>query len=210
MKRILHFILSLSLLSVLIMGGLKISSFIDNKTSINSPDTVSDKTGDSYIGQCNDLYWSCESITETPKDAVFNNVYESVKTASKKQSRYYNSLNEYQKKIYDALDSQIISYPTNSAHISGVYLSQINKKEISEAIFSWFHSNPQIYWITSSTSFVNNPSTGEIIAVYMKSYEVNPDAFIEEVNKVKDSVLSFNSTYDRLHKLQEEICKLNC
>lgn len=209
MKRILHFILSLLLLSVLIMGGLKISSFIGNKTSINSPDTVSDKTGDSYIGQCNDLYWSCESITETPKDAVFNNIYESVKTASGKQSRYYNSLNEYQKKIYDALDSQIISFPTNSAHISGVYLSQISKKEISEAIFSWFHSNPQIYWITSSTGFVNNPSTGEIIAVYMKSYDVNPDAFINEVNKIKDSVLSCNGTYDRLHKLQEEICKLN-
>ena len=111
---------------------------------------------------CSDLYQNITAVKELPKDAVFETNSSNAKLADCKFSRYYTALNAEQKHLYDQIDAGIKTYPTNAANIYGVNFSRMSEQELFDTIWSWFYSNPDIYWITSACIYSYN-SHGDLI-----------------------------------------------
>lgn len=157
---------------------------------------------------CSDLYQNITAVKELPKDAVFETNSSNAKLADGKFSRYYTALNAEQKHLYDQIDAGIKTYPTNAANIYGVNFSRMSEQELFDTIWSWFYSNPDIYWITSACNYSYN-SHGDITGVYFVSYDCDVETFLNKVESVKEAALQYDTNYDRLHEIQRLVCENN-
>ena len=154
-----------------------------------------------------DLYMSIKAVDELPDDAVYETA--NVKLSDGRFSYYYNALDATQKKLFDQLDSGIMTYPTNAVAISpGINLYQMGENRIEDTIWAWFYANPDVYWITSSCSYTYNSSSGDVTAIYFGSYECDVDAFNNKVQSIVDKVnRSCKTNYEKLHLIQQLVCE---
>lgn len=174
---------------------------------VNVNKTIKGQNKTNNDGSNIDLYMSIKAVDELPDDAVYETA--NVKLSDGRRSYYYNALDSNQKKLFDQIDSGIVTYPTNAVTISpGVNLYQMGEAKIVDAIWSWFYANPDVYWITSSVSYTYNSSSGDVTALYFGSYECDVEAFNNKVQSIVDEVNSSCSTnYEKLHLIQQLVCE---